>query len=452
MDEKSDTYIVSGIGTCNDVDIVIPSRYNGKDVTIIGEKAFYNCANIQSITIPSTITKSRSFAFSGCSSLKSVYINDIVAWCSIFFENMRYSNPLEQAGNLYLNGEIVKDLVVPSGATKIGTLAFINCQSLTSIEIPNTVTCISQSAFDGCINLKTVKLGTGITELWDSFTGCTSLENLYIYDLEKYCNIEFINGSRGKPLQYATKLYLNNTLLTTITIPSGITDVTNSFSGYKSLQKIILPSTIKTIGSSAFSGCTALTEVVISEGPTKVESYAFNNCSKLKSIVIPDSISYIADSAFKNCTALERIEIGDGVTAIPSNCFTNLDNLVSVVIGNGVTQIGAGAFGYCDNLQEVTFGCNVKTIDAFAFGQCYALKSIVLPKALETIGFEAFYYCNGLEKIEFSNSLKKIGSEAFYCCDKVISMIFKGTQTQWNSVSKGSDWNRGVPVEVTISK
>ena len=450
LDESSDTYIVSGIGTCTDVDIVIPSKYNGKDVTIIGEEAFYNCATIQSITIPSTITKSRSLAFYGCSSLKAVYIDDIAAWCSISFVNMRYSNPLEQAGNLYLNGALVEDLVIPSGVTKIGTLAFINCQSLTSIEIPNSVICISQGAFNDCVNLKTVKLGTGITELWDSFTGCTSLENLYIYDLEKYCNIEFVNGSSGKSLQYATKLYLNNVLLKTITVPSGITNFSNAFTGYKSLQKITLPSTITAITSNAFSGCSELTEVLINEGPTKIEGNAFYNCSKLKNIVIPDSVLSIADSAFKNCTALETIEIGDGVSAIPSNCFTNLDNLVSVVIGNGVTQIGTGAFSYCDNLQIVTFGENVKTIDTFAFGQCYALKSVVLPKALETIGFQAFYYCKGLEKIEFSSSLKKIGAEAFYCCDSVVSMIFNGTQAQWNSVSKGSNWNRNIPVGITI--
>ena len=451
LDVDSDTYMVSGIGSCTDADIVIPSRYNGKDVTIIAEEAFYNCASIQSITIPSTITKSRSLAFYGCTSLKAVYIDDIVAWCSIFFTNMRYSNPLEQAGNLYLNGELIKNLIIPEGTTEISTLAFINCQSLVCVEIPNSVTCISQKAFGNCANLKSIKLGTGITEVWDSFEGCSSLESVYICDLTKYCNIKFVNGSLGKPLQYASKLYLNNELLTSIIIPSGVTDISVAFAGYKTLEKITLPSTINSISANAFAGCVSLAEVVINEGPTQIESCAFNNCIKLKKLIIPNSVIKIADLSFKNCTSLENVYIGNGVTEIPDNCFSNLDNLVSVVIGDGVTKIGTGAFSECDNLVEVIFGENIIDINAFAFGQCYALRNVVFPTSLQNIDFQAFYYCTGLKNVVLPNSLRKIGSEAFYCCKNVASILFNGSQTEWNSVNKGTDWNRGVPVGITIN-
>lgn len=119
-------------------------------VTSIGGSAFYKCTSLTNVTIPDSVTSIGSDAFRGCSSLTSVYITDIAAWCNISFSNYD-SNPLNYAGNLYLNNELVTDLIIPDGVTKIGSYAFYNCDSLTSVTIPDSVTSIGDKAFSICI-------------------------------------------------------------------------------------------------------------------------------------------------------------------------------------------------------------------------------------------------------------------------------------------------------------
>ena len=126
-------------------------------VTYIGEWAFFNCKTLASVTIPNSVTTIGNYAFENCNSLKEVHITDIAAWCNIDF-GYSYSNPLSYAKNLYLNGELVTDLIIPEGMTEIKKCAFIGCTSLTSTTIPNSVTSIEDRTFNSCSNLKSIHL------------------------------------------------------------------------------------------------------------------------------------------------------------------------------------------------------------------------------------------------------------------------------------------------------
>ena len=95
-------------------------------VTSIGDRAFYYCSFFTSVTIPNSVTSIGRDAFYGCSDLTSVHISDIAAWCNIDFESY-LSNPLNNAHHLYLNGEEVKDLVIPNSVTSIGSYVFAYC-------------------------------------------------------------------------------------------------------------------------------------------------------------------------------------------------------------------------------------------------------------------------------------------------------------------------------------
>ena len=154
-------------------DLVIPAS-----VTFISKYAFNDYRDLNSVTIPNTVTKIEENAFDYCIDLTAVYITDLKAWCGISFGNAN-SNPLNNAFHLYLNGEEVSDLMIPSSVTAIKANTFSNCRSITSLVIPNSVTSIGGSAFIGCRNMTSADIGSSVTNIgyW-AFTSCIGLTSV----------------------------------------------------------------------------------------------------------------------------------------------------------------------------------------------------------------------------------------------------------------------------------
>lgn len=129
-----------------------------ENIINVGESTFSNCSKLRNVTFlgakPRTIGAN---AFIVCNSLDSVIIPDVTSWCAYEFEDAD-ANPLYYAHKLYLNGTLVKDLIIPDSVTSIGKYAFYNCSGLTSVEIPNSVTSIGQYAFGYCGGLTSVTI------------------------------------------------------------------------------------------------------------------------------------------------------------------------------------------------------------------------------------------------------------------------------------------------------
>ena len=161
-----------------DTNITLPDKCKKYYGYSIGSYAFEYSSDITSITIPNSITSFGSGAFYGCSKLKEVHISDIAAWCRIDFASS-YANPLYYAKNLYLNGELVTELVIPEGVKEIKKYAFRNCTGLTSVEIPNSVASIGDYAFYDCTGITSVVIGAGLTSIGSSaFSGCSSIASI----------------------------------------------------------------------------------------------------------------------------------------------------------------------------------------------------------------------------------------------------------------------------------
>ena len=264
-------YKVAGIGAwtfdnaVNLTSITIP-----EGVTYIEENAFYNCCSLPSITIPSTLQTIGSNAFIQCNGLTSVHISDLEAWCKIVFNN-RDSNPLVCAHHLFLNGEEIKDLVIPSSMNYVNYYTFDSCTGLTSVTIPSSVTFICNFAFFAC---------SGITS---------------------------------------------------VTIPNSVTIIRESaFSRCSSLTSLVIPNSVTEIGSFAFSECSALTSLVLPNNLTTIGYCSFSACSSLPTVTIPNSVTTIGKDAFNGCNELTTLTIGSGIKTIYGSAFASCPLLKDV--------------------------------------------------------------------------------------------------------------------------
>jgi hypothetical protein len=148
---------------------------------------YFNDALVTEITIPNTMNSIGKYTFQGCSSLTAVnYLGDLASWCGFSFGN-EYSNPLRYAHNLYIDNELLTELIIPSTVTSISQYAFQGCSSLTGdLVIPNTVTSIGQYAFSDCSGFNgSLFIGNGIQTISPyTFAGCTGFTGSLILGVQ----------------------------------------------------------------------------------------------------------------------------------------------------------------------------------------------------------------------------------------------------------------------------
>ena len=126
-----------------------------------------------------------------------------------------------------------------------------------------------------------------------------------------------------------------------------------AFEYCSSLQQIIIPDSVTSIGKWAFEGCSSLQQIIISDSVASIGDYAFTGCKSLRQIVIPDSVTPIGDFAFSYCQSLQQIVIPDSVASIGDYAFTGCKSLQQIVIPDSVTSIGNCAFEWCASLQQI---------------------------------------------------------------------------------------------------
>jgi len=296
LNPDNESYTLKGLAENNRIaNVTVPATYEGKAVTCIGSKAFKDCEEMISITIPSGIKEIRSFAFDGCDGLKGVYIFDMTSWLKIDF-GVSDANPLEYARKLYLNNQLVTALTIPKEITEVDWYAFYNCVDLQSIEV-EADNAVFKSQGNCLIEKQTDKLILG-------------------------CN--------------------------------------NS----------VIPDYVKSIGSGAFKGCRDLTEVQIPSGVTYIGFYAFENCVNLTEVAIPSGVQILCDGVFKNCKNLQRVELSTGLTKIGMFAFAGCSSLNDINIPLGITDIDQGAFASCVQLTRVIIPVGVTKIGSLAFVNC----------------------------------------------------------------------------------
>ena len=195
---------------------------------------------------------------------------------------------------------------------------------------------------------------------------------------------------------YGSELYLNEELLTDVTIPEGVTSIGNAvFAGCSSLTSVSISEEVTSIGDYAFRGCISLTSVSIPEGVTSIGDYAFGGCSSLTSVAIPSSVTSIGYDAFYGCTALKKVYIDD----LAKWCLIDFETSYSQPM-----KYGSELYLKEELLTDVIIPEGVTSIGDYAFYGCSSLTSVIIPGRVTSIASYAFYGCTALKKVWYSGS------------------------------------------------
>ena len=424
LNKDGESYSVVKYENFIDGDLVIPDTYNGLPVTSISPHCFEDTGlefapvGLNTLVIPDSITSIGDRAFYGASvnrivfsegvthigkdafynaNINAVCITDMTKWFNIDFENYA-ANPLHCAVELYLNDELVTELVIPDGIKKIPD-GCLSSPEITSVVIPDSVTEIGAYAFSGCTGLTSINIPDSVTDIGDfAFSRCTNLDS--------------------------------------VIIPDSVNKIGNSaFNSCKSLNTIVIPDSVTSIGRYAFEGTGYYSNTY---NWNKQVLYIGNHLIKADpnltgAYEIKEGTKTISDYAFHNITTLATITMPDGLTTIGKSAFGGCKGLLSFTIPDSVESIGSYAFSDCQSITSIEIPYGVKQINEATFKFCIKLNSITLPDTITDIGGSAFYNCSKLTEIKLPVSVVNIGKTVFSGNTKYL--FYEGTAEDWAKIN-----------------
>lgn len=367
--------------------VEIPDSYEGHKVTSIGARAFYNCTNLKTVTIPDSVIRIGEEAFALCSSLVAFQVGEgsltYAAVDGVLFskdQNTLVSFPEGKEG----------DYTVPTGVKTLGQQAFSRCHGLTAVTLPASVTTIKAAAFYDCTALTALTIPDGVTTI-----GPTA--------------------------------FCRSTALKEVTLPAGLTVLeTGLFSDCQALERINIPAGVTEIKEAVFWNCTSLTAfetaagntvfdavdgVLLSKDHTRLIRYPAGKTGD--TYTLPDSVKELAEEAFSYNIHLTSVRLPGRLNTVSNTVFYQCTALEQVVLDEGIVSIGEKAFGSCTALMNLTLPSTLTTIGESAFNNNSALTTVTFPKGLQTIGEGAFSYCSSLTNIMIPAGVTTIGVTAF---------------------------------------
>lgn len=496
----------------------------------VSSHAFSGCKSMTSLKLPSTLTGIGYLAFSGCENLKTLTLP----------ENLSEIGP-----SAFSNCKLIKEVKLPPKLTKIGALAFLGCSSLATVKIgdqvqeigekafvetalseiiiPESVETIGENAFDNCtglktINIKTKKRGSIPGEPWGAPDAKvewqdTAISGDFIVDITTGEVVKYIgknsdvivpstikiDGVEHSLAKIAPGAFANNRSIRNVTIDEGIKVIGASAFEGSSLETVILPKTLTTIGNKAFYQCKKLKDINLPEALTAMGEFAFSKCNELRSVVIPGSVQKIEKGTFQDCSQLTKVTLSEGIEELGEYAFKNADKMKEITIPKSMKTMGWQSLGvyyglkrieipdktrdsikgapwgadhatvywqdtpevndfiidakrgeiirYVGTATEVTIPSHVviddkevsiTKIGPNAFPQSSKIRKVTIEDGIKEIGKAAFRNSNQLEAITIPETVDTIGESAFSGCTKLKEIsIPKDVKTIENSVFAG---------------
>lgn len=483
-----DAYQVMILSSDYSGNLVIPNEVSYEDktyaVTGIYWNAFFECGDLESITIPAsvsniTITEYKASCIpNGKTGIKNI----TVAEGNTVFDSRNECNAvIMTATNRLVAG--CDNTIIPNSVTAIGTSAFVGCKGITDVHIPSTITQIGKSAFAGCSNMINIEIpnsttvedyalaNTGLTDIvWPNsmqsisegaFQGCSNFVNIkipdYITGIENFVfwdcsNLATVTSMALTPPRIENQTF--NNYNATLYVPRESYNTYKTATGWKNFNMIFFIEPYYEVNGifysitsdstacvtydenlSGHNGDIVIPEIVSLEGKeyvvNSIDKNAFYGSTGLTSIEIPSTVTTIGNNAFYGCTGLK--ELTWNAKNCPSNGDMTTSNIEKVTIGPEVEVLPSG-FVSNSKISEVTIPSSISIIGDYAFSNCTGLLNVNIPDSLQTIGNHSFMGCTGLASLTIGKSVAFIGNGAFSSCNNLKELI-------WNAKNCSSNGN-----------
>ena len=329
-------------------------------------------------------------------------------------ENRKRLNYFEE-----LNASGASRIEIPEGMTVIDNNAFKNNTKLKEVILPSTLKSIGISAFEGT-SLSKIELPSSLTYIGENaFANIKTLTEVTIPKSVETASHAFYGDINLKKVIFEDGI---------VTIPSGVLYNTG-------LEEIVLPSSVKTIGSYAFSNNKSLEKIYLLDGVRQIEAGAFSGDSKLSVVELPKSLTEISRDVFSETPSLTHINLPSGITNIRDGAFYN-SGLISIALPEELTEIGYGAFSRThlseiylpkklnslgldafsniDTLRKVTITSNVNIRSDWSSPfNSSPLKTVIIEEGVTKIHSRLFYNQKEIMNINLPSTMKEIGESAF---------------------------------------
>lgn len=328
-------------------ELVIPKTIDGKNVTIIGERAFRGNTNIVNVTLPFGIVEIGKSAFWDCKNMQSITIPSSV-------NRMNYSSLGKMMGED--DGTYIRGFVINGYS---GSEAEAYSQN-GDLDITFNSLSETKTSADGIYDYVITEDDSAIITQYNG-----EEEEIAVPDkIDGHKVIRIGNGMFSSNLRNDRDRYLQ----------------------LKKLKKVTLPDSIISIGYGAFY-----------------------NCSNIVEITVPDSVKYISGSAFSNCNSLSKLDLPKGLIYLGEYALfgTAIENLN---LGNMLDEISRALCWDCTALKTVNISDSIKSIEDDAFNCCENLKNLDIPQSVSYISPGAFYACSVLESINIAEGNENYSS------------------------------------------
>ena len=420
--------------------ITIPDYINGKVVSSIGEEAFKGETRLRQVNLPKYLVRIRRSAFEGCANIIGMKIPDTVKEIGLnaFYGDTRLSY-VEFGSNSTLE--------------TIGDAAFAFCGKIQRFEVPKNVKYLNGTAFFGDTGMTSISVRQG-NNYFTSSGGVLfnkTASTLIAYPAGKsgtYTIPNIVREIGDCAFGYAkiTEIDLDN-----------VTTIGGSAFANSSLESVIIPDTVTSMGKEAFASNFYLKSVTLGRGLTVIPKKAFIYDFALTTITIPreiviidgggmagafessgltsvtfeknSSLAVIGDYAFSG-TPLKSISIPASVMRIGGNAFGFDTSLSSVTFEQGsmLQSIGGAAFAYTYSLTTIAFPSNLREIGDYAFQGSGLDGDVTIPASLTSFGAGVFASCHDLENI-----LVEVDNENYKDIDGVVFNINEDTLIEYPS-------------------